>query len=107
MILLLLTLAADVDRLPPAVEFTAWLVLGEAVVNAQKHAAASSIEVEVCRQDEVLHLRVRDDGRGGANPAGTGLRGLRDRVEAAGGTLTVDSQAGRGTRLEAVIPCGS
>jgi signal transduction histidine kinase len=75
-------------------------------VNAQKHAAAEGIEVEVRRQDRDLRLRVHDDGHGGANPDGPGLRGLRDRVEAARGRLTVTSDS-RGTTVEAVLPCGS
>jgi signal transduction histidine kinase len=55
-----------------------------------------------------LHVEVRDDGAGGANTGGgSGLRGLRDRVEALGGTLSVDSPPGRGTRLIAEIPCAS
>ena len=93
-------------RLDPGLEFTAWSVIGEAVVNAQKHAAAGGIEVDVERQNGDLRLRVRDDGRGGANPDGPGLRGLRDRVEAAHGRLTVTSGGG-GTTVEAVLPCGS
>jgi signal transduction histidine kinase len=93
-------------RLDPGVEFTAWSVIGEAVVNAQKHAAAGGIEVDVARDHGDLRLRVRDDGRGGANPDGPGLRGLRDRVEAARGRLTVTS-GGHGTTVEAVLPCGS
>jgi len=94
------------DRLDAGTEFTAWSVIGEAVVNAQKHAAAHGIEVDVRRQNGDLRLRVHDDGRGGANPDGPGLRGLRDRVEAAHGRLTVTSGAG-GTTVEAVLPCGS
>lgn len=100
-------LDVDVQRLDPEVEFTAWLVLGEAVVNAQKHARAHRISVSVRRRDDALVLDVRDDGVGAANPDGTGLRGLRDRVEAAGGTLTIRSPHGEGTRIEAVIPCAS
>jgi signal transduction histidine kinase len=94
------------DRLDPALEFTAWLVLGEAVVNAQKHAGAAGIDVAVSRQNGHLRLRVSDDGRGGARPDGPGLRGLRDRVETAQGELVVRSSA-QGTTIEAVLPCGS
>jgi signal transduction histidine kinase len=93
-------------RLDAGIEFTAWSVIGEAVVNAQKHAGAHDIEVAVQRQNGDLQLRVRDDGHGGANPDGPGLRGLRDRVEAARGRLTVTSGAA-GTTVEAVLPCGS
>jgi len=93
-------------RPDPGTEFTAWSVIGEAVVNAQKHAAAHGIEVDVRQQDHDLRLRVHDDGHGGANPDGPGLRGLRDRVEAARGRLTVTSDSA-GTTVEAVLPCGS
>jgi signal transduction histidine kinase len=101
-----LRLHVQSGRLDPGVEFTAWSVIGEAVVNAQKHAAAHGIEVDVGQQNGDLRLRVRDDGHGGANPDGPGLRGLRDRVEAAHGRLTVTSSVG-GTTVEAVLPCGS
>jgi signal transduction histidine kinase len=97
---------ADQGRLDSGIEFTAWSVIGEAVVNAQKHAAAHGIEVDVHRQNGDLRLRVHDDGRGGANQDGPGLRGLRDRVEAAHGRLTVSTGA-EGTTVEAVLPCGS
>lgn len=94
------------ERLDPGTEFTAWLVIGEAVVNAQKHAGAKAIDVAVDRSLGHLRLRVVDDGRGGANPEGPGLRGLRDRVEAARGQLSVRSGVD-GTTIEAVLPCGS
>ena len=67
-------------RLDAGIEFTVWLVACEAVVNAQKHARATRIEVDVTIEDRMLRLRVRDDGIGGANPEGPGLRGLRDRT---------------------------
>ncbi|MGY2874279.1 signal transduction histidine kinase [Marmoricola sp. URHA0025 HA25] len=102
-----LSLAVDVGRLDPAVEFTAWLVIAEAVVNAQKHARASEVHLGVGRLDLALQVRVCDDGVGGANPDGPGLRGMRDRVEAAGGRLVVSSPAGQGTTIEAVLPCAS
>jgi signal transduction histidine kinase len=99
-------LRVDCGRLDPGTEFTAWSVIGEAVVNAQKHAGASSIEVDVARENGHLRLSIRDDGRGGAKPDGPGLRGLRDRVETARGRMTMDSGPG-GTTLEAVLPCAS
>ncbi len=101
-----LQIRADQGRLDAGLEFTAWSVIGEAVVNAQKHAAARGIEVDVHRHNGDLRLRVHDDGRGGANPDGPGLRGLRDRVEAARGRLTVSTGV-EGTTIEAVLPCGS
>ena len=94
------------ERLDPRTEFTAWSVIGEAVVNAQKHAAAQLVEVDVDRRNGELRLRVHDDGGGGANPQGPGLRGLRDRVEAAEGRFTLTSGQD-GTTVEAVLPCGS
>jgi len=81
-------------------------VLGEAIVNAQKHAGADTIDVGVFRENGTVRLRVSDDGRGGARPDGPGLRGLRDRVETARGELAVTSGSG-GTTVEAVLPCGS
>ncbi len=100
-------LDVQVGRLDPGVEFTAWLVIGEALVNAQKHAQAGQVRVAVARDERLLHIQVCDDGRGGASEDGPGLRGMRDRVEAAGGTLQVVSRTGAGTTIEAVLPCGS
>jgi len=92
-------------RLPESVEITAYYVVSEALVNAAKHANPSAVQVAVEAFDGVLRLSVTDDGVGGADPArGSGLVGLRDRVEAIGGTLTVQSRPGEGTRLVAEIP---
>ncbi|RNM13852.1 sensor histidine kinase [Nocardioides pocheonensis] len=102
-----LELDVQVGRLDPAVEFTAWLVIGEALVNAQKHSHATRVRVGVATQDLALGIAVCDDGRGGANPDGPGLRGMRDRVEAAGGTLEIVSGAGSGTTIRAELPCVS
>jgi signal transduction histidine kinase len=102
-----LLLDVDVPRLDPALEFTAWLVIGEALVNAQKHAGATKVAVEVRLHDHVLRIRVCDDGQGGANPEGPGLRGMGDRVAAAGGEFTLDSRPGSGTTIEAALPCAS
>jgi signal transduction histidine kinase len=77
----------------------------EAITNAQKHADAASITVTYTVTPSDVCLVVTDDGRGGADPDGTGLRGLRDRVEVARGILTVDSSAATGTTLEAQLPC--
>jgi signal transduction histidine kinase len=102
-----LHLEVDVPRLEPALEFTAWLVIGESVVNAQKHAHATRVAVEVHLHECQLRIRICDNGRGAANPDGPGLRGMRDRLEAAGGTLVIDSPADAGTTILAVIPCES
>lgn len=100
---------ADLDgqRLPAVVEATAYFVVAEALTNVAKHAHASRAELRATVRDGWLHLRVSDDGRGGADPAlGTGLRGLFDRVAAVGGRLRVTGGDTGGTILEADIPCG-
>lgn len=96
------------DDLPDDVATTAYFVASEAVTNALRHAEASRIRVDVTMDASALRLTVVDDGRGGAvlRTAG-GLTGLVDRVEALGGTLSIDSASGRGTTVEAVLPCGS
>ncbi|WP_062462684.1 sensor histidine kinase [Demequina soli] len=93
---------------PDATSTTAYFVVSEAVTNALKHAEATRVRVAVHRAEEDLHVVVADDGRGGAGlrPTG-GLTGISDRVAALGGTLTVTSPAGAGTRVEARLPCGS
>jgi signal transduction histidine kinase len=95
-------------RLDEEVELAAYYVVSEALTNAAKHAHASKVGVEVEESGEMLRLTVTDDGVGGANPAGgSGLAGLRDRVEALGGSIDVASTRGRGTRLTAAISCRS
>jgi signal transduction histidine kinase len=96
-------------RLPEQLEIAAYYVVAEALTNAAKHAAASTVTVTVdtasAGDTDVLRLEVRDDGRGGAELAsGTGLLGLKDRVEALGGTIMVDSLRGKGTTLRATLP---
>lgn len=98
----------DADqRWPAEVEATAWFVACEAVANAVKHAQAPSVRIDVTADDQHLVLRVQDDGDGGADPRGRGLRGLTDRVEAVGGVLRISEPHGGGTLVEAVLPCGS
>ncbi|HEY9112300.1 MAG TPA: ATP-binding protein, partial [Rhodanobacteraceae bacterium] len=80
------------------------LVLREAVTNIQRHARASRVEVTVIAGTERVVMRVRDDGRGGVNQRGNGLTGMRERIEARGGALTIDSPRGRGTSIEAWLP---
>jgi signal transduction histidine kinase len=92
-------------RLPERVEVAAYYVVSEALTNAAKHAHASVVNVEVETVEGALRLRVRDDGVGGADPVrGSGLVGLKDRVEALGGTLAVQSPAGAGTALRVELP---
>ena len=100
------TISCPPERYPPAVEFTCWLVIAEAVVNAQKHALAERLTVDVVHTSDELRIRVHDDGRGGADPGGLGLHGLRDRVEAAGGQARIHSDH-TGTTIEATVPCAS
>ena len=101
-------LQLDLDgRLPDRVETAAYFVVSEALTNTAKHSHASEVRVTAARAGEVLIIEVADDGIGGATVGGgTGLRGLTDRVEALGGTLTVTSSLGRGTVLRAEFPCG-
>jgi signal transduction histidine kinase len=92
------------DRLPGPVEIAAYYVVSEALTNMAKHARATAAEVEVAADQDVLRVRVRDDGRGGAAfGRGSGLVGLKDRVEALGGQLMLDSPPGAGTSLEVDI----
>src|ERR1035441_4098474 len=92
-------------RLPGHVEVAAYYAVSEALANAAKHAHASAVQIELDTPDTVVRLAIRDDGIGGADPAqGSGLTGLRDRIEALGGTLEVTSPAGSGTTLLIEIP---
>ena len=92
-------------RLPEPVEVAAYYIVSEALTNAAKHAHASAVHVAVEARDGVLGLSIRDDGRGGADPArGSGLIGLADRVDALGGTIEVASPAGAGTTLLIRLP---
>ena len=99
------SLRVCVGRLPSPVEIAAYYVVCEALANTVKHARASAAEVEVEAGDGVLRVCVRDDGRGGAAfGCGSGLVGLKDRVEALGGQITLHSPPGVGTALGAHIP---
>jgi len=94
-----------VGRLPERVEVAAYYVISEALTNAAKYSDASVVRIAVDVNGDILHLRVLDDGHGGADPAlGSGLMGLKDRVEALGGTVVIDSPVGAGTRLDADLP---
>jgi signal transduction histidine kinase len=92
-------------RLPEQVEVGAYYVISEALTNAAKHANASSVVVDVETSDDVLRVSVRDDGVGGADLArGSGLVGLKDRVAALGGRISLESPPGGGTSLEIELP---
>ena len=95
------------ERFPDYIELTSYFVVSEAVANAAKHSSASAIQVALENRAGCLRLSVSDDGLGGADPArGSGLLGLRDRVEAAGGTLTLRSPPGEGTASRVRAPIG-
>ena len=93
------------ERLPEPVEVAAYYVAAEALTNAAKHATASRAWVTLERQGGLVRLRVSDDGVGGADPStGSGLTGVRDRIEALGGSLAVRSPRGQGTVLDVALP---
>jgi signal transduction histidine kinase len=92
-------------RLPQQVEVAAYYVVSEALTNVTKYAHASVANVSVHAGASFIELAIRDDGIGGADPSrGSGLVGLKDRVEALGGTITVGGGPGGGTSVEARIP---
>jgi signal transduction histidine kinase len=93
------------SRYPQPVEVAAYYVVCEALTNATKHADASRTEVVLEERDSTLRLRVCDDGIGGAEPQrGSGLIGLRDRVEALGGSIDVTSPVRQGTVIQVSLP---
>jgi signal transduction histidine kinase len=93
------------ERLPEPVEVAAYYVVSEALTNAAKYARASSVQVSMDVRDSSLRIAVRDDGLGGADPAhSSGLLGLKDRVEAIGGSISLQSPHGQGTTLIAELP---
>jgi len=92
-------------RLPEQAEVAAYYVVSEALTNVARHAEASVVSIDVVQEDDALHLVIRDDGVGGADGrSGSGLIGLKDRVEALGGKITVDSPSGGGTSLAVTLP---
>lgn len=102
---LAVTIEAAIDRrAPAAVEAAAYFVVAEALANATKHSGAQAVRVRMALADDSLTVEVADDGRGGADPDGSGLVGLRRRVEALDGVLAVVSPPGGGTTLRAELP---
>jgi signal transduction histidine kinase len=93
--------AAD---LPPRIGAATYFVCSEALANVSKHARATRASIRVTVEDGWLVIEVADDGAGGADPEGSGLRGLADRVETFGGRLSIDSRPGAGTHLAAEMP---
>jgi len=92
------------SRLPAPLETAAYYVASEALANVVKHAHATRATIDVSLSDGHAVIEVTDDGRGGADPHGSGLRGLRDRVEALDGTLRIESRDGAGTSVRADVP---
>jgi signal transduction histidine kinase len=102
------TVDATPERFSPELEATAYFVACEALTNVVKHAGASRASIDARRANGLLVIEVADDGSGGAEQgAGSGLRGLTDRVEARGGRLLVESAPGSGTRVRGELPCVS
>jgi signal transduction histidine kinase len=92
-------------RLPERVEVATYYIVSETLTNAAKHARASVVHVEVEALERALRVSVRDDGAGGVDPTrGSGLIGLKDRVEALGGAITVESPPGAGTSVRVELP---
>jgi signal transduction histidine kinase/ketosteroid isomerase-like protein len=92
-------------RPPAPIEVAAYYVVSEALTNTTKHASASHAHVAVEERDALLYLSIRDDGIGGADPAGgSGLIGLRDRVQALSGSIEVNSRRGDGTAILIELP---
>ena len=99
------TIGEGVTRVSPGVEGTAYFVAAEALANAARHGAAGRVEMHLARAGDALVLEIRDDGLGGADPAGgTGLTGLADRVAAVGGRLLLASPAGGPTLVRVELP---
>ena len=94
---------APLRRFDDVVEATLFFVCSEALANVTKHAGASHARVRIAEDGDRLSAEVSDDGAGGADASGSGLRGLADRVEALGGALSVESPAGAGTTVRAVV----
>jgi signal transduction histidine kinase len=105
-----LPVALDVQldgRFDESIEAAAYYVVSEALTNAAKHAQASRVDIRARTVGDVIALSIRDDGVGGADPTGgSGLVGLRDRVEALGGTIVVESPQGGGTEIRVRVPVG-
>jgi signal transduction histidine kinase len=95
------------ERFAPEIEASAYFVVAEALTNVVKHAHAERAEVRAFVEDETLHLEVRDDGTGGADPRGHGLVGLSDRVMTLNGRIGVEDRAEGGTILAATLPLGA
>lgn len=92
-------------RLPPAIELALYFIVSEALTNSIKHANATEVTINISVSDNTVQARISDDGNGGANSQGTGIAGMRQRIEEVGGELSIYSPAGHGTTVRASIPC--
>lgn|GEM_PF-2034729 len=112
---LAISVVAPSDRLPPEVETAVYRIVQEALTNVVRHARATKVQVDVRRGDSTIRAVVRDDGQGFDVPAtlarrgdrGLGLIGMRERVEALGGKLSIESRPGKGTEISLTIPVGN
>jgi signal transduction histidine kinase len=95
---------AGAVRFPPEIEASAYLIVAGALTNVVKHSHAENAVVRASVEDELLHVEVRDDGIGGADPGGHGMVGIGDRATALGGWLSFESPAGDGTLVAATLP---
>jgi signal transduction histidine kinase len=99
------TVEVTSERLPAALEATAYFIVAEALTNAAKHACASTARISAVVEGDMLKLEVRDDGIGGVrSDQSSGLLGLRDRAAAVNGELRIDSPPGEGTVVAATLP---
>jgi signal transduction histidine kinase len=95
-------------RLPERIETNAYYVIAEAFTNAVKHARATTVRIHAEADPDLLQISVEDDGVGGADPnAGSGIRGLRDRIYALGGSCQLHSPSAHGTTLRCSVPLRS
>jgi signal transduction histidine kinase len=102
------TVTVDLQQRPSlTIESIAYFVVAESLANVAKHANAHHASVAITRTSDTLHVTVRDDGSGGADPAGKGLAGLADRVSGVDGRLAIDSPPGGPTVVAVELPCGS
>ena len=100
------TLSSRITRRPPpVVETAAYYVVAESLTNVAKHAPNATAHVTLTEEPGELVIEISDNGPGGANPEGSGLAGLRQRVQALDGTLAVVSNPGEGTVIRAELPC--
>jgi signal transduction histidine kinase len=98
-------IAPGAARPPARVETAAYFVVSEALANSLKHAGADSVRLSLARENGSLLIEVEDDGRGGASAEGSGIVGIRERVEALDGTLALSSPPRGGTLLRVALPC--